>query len=206
MKNTFASLPAGKRERVINGALAAFAKNGYKKTSAMDLAASAGISKAMIFSYFGTKRGAYEYVCEYAVNTVWEEFRRNAHKILTDDFFERIQLSLEIKLSFMNRSANLLAFLTSMYYERDDTVRPYIERLLGESFSLREDVLLRGVDNSRFKGGVDPQSVAELLMYMSSGLADEWHRGETDLDELLQKFNRAAAMLKNNLYKEEFLA
>jgi AcrR family transcriptional regulator len=205
LKDTFTLLSAEKRDRVINGVLSAFAKTGYKKTSVMDLADAAGVSKAMIFSYFANKQGAYEYMCRYAVDTAWDEFRQNAHKILTDDFFERIRLSVEIKVALMKRNPDLLRFFTSMYYEQDEAVRPAIENLLGESFTLREDVMLKGVDNNRFKDGIDAKIVAEMLTWMSGGLADAWHRGENDIDNLLQRFLLCLATLKNNLYKEEFL-
>ena len=48
----FLSLPIDKQDIIVNAALTCFGINGYKKTSISDIAAAAGISKALIFHYF----------------------------------------------------------------------------------------------------------------------------------------------------------
>lgn len=204
MNDTWSKLSDEKRERVLNAALCSFGANGYKKTSMADIASAAGVSKPMLFTYFGSKPGLYAFLADYAVGLVWEEFRAHAHKLLTDDFFERIRLSSEIKTAMMKRHPPILSFLTSMYYEEDAGVRPVIDKLLGEAVLLSEEQMLKGVDTSRFKPGVDVQSVVKLLTWASLGLADAW-RGKDAfaLDALLEEFNAVLAMLKNTLYKEE---
>lgn len=52
----FLSLPMEKRNLIIDAALKSFGLHGYKKASISDIASSAGISKAMMFHYFGTKK------------------------------------------------------------------------------------------------------------------------------------------------------
>lgn len=206
MANTFSAIPQEKRERIINAALEAFAANGYRKTSAADIASSAGISKAMVFSYFGSKQGMYEYLCDYAFKAAWEEFRNNAHKLLIDDFFDRIRLSVDIKLALMKRHKALLMFLTSMYYERDEAVRAKIDAVLAESSGLSEGHMLKGIDKSRFKEGVDAAQAAKILTWMSEGLANEWRGKPAELlDELANEFYAALETLKNSLYREEIL-
>jgi AcrR family transcriptional regulator len=57
----FFNLSTEKQQKIVDAALASFGANGYKKTSIRDIAAEAGISKAMIFHYFGTKKQLYLY-------------------------------------------------------------------------------------------------------------------------------------------------
>jgi len=52
----FFSLPNEKQKIIIDAALRTFGANGYKKASTNDIAFAAGVSKAMIFHYFGTKK------------------------------------------------------------------------------------------------------------------------------------------------------
>jgi AcrR family transcriptional regulator len=206
LTDTFNSISAEKRDRIINAALEVFAENGYRKTSAADVANHAGISKAMIFSYFGSKQGMYEFLCEYAIQISWEEFRNNAHKLLTDDYFKRIRLSVDIKLAIMKRYHAMLLFLTSMYFEKDSAVRPKIESLLGESFDLRDELLLQGIDATRFRDGVDVVQITKMLTWMATGMAEEWKGKSIEkLDELVDAFYQIIEMLKRNLYKEENL-
>ena len=203
MSDIFDRLPEEKRRRIINAALSAFGASGYKKTSTADVAKAADISKPMIFTYFGSKAGLYMFLADYSVELVWEEFRAHAHKLLTDDFFERIRLSAEIKTAMMKRHPAILFFLISMYYEQDKDVRPMVEKCLGESVMLGAEQMLKGVDTSRFKPGVDPHSLVKLLTWASLGLADEWQgKDMAALDTLRGEFDAILEMLKNALYKE----
>jgi len=58
----FLNLPMEKQNSIIDAALKTFAVHGYKKTSISDISSSAGISKAMVFYYFGTKKELYLYL------------------------------------------------------------------------------------------------------------------------------------------------
>ena len=51
----FFALPEEKRRRIVNAAMEAFGKNEYKRASTDDIAARAGISKGLLFHYFGSK-------------------------------------------------------------------------------------------------------------------------------------------------------
>lgn len=44
-----------KQRAIINAGFLCFGQNGYQKTSAADVAKAAGISKASLFHYFGSK-------------------------------------------------------------------------------------------------------------------------------------------------------
>ncbi|WMC93743.1 TetR/AcrR family transcriptional regulator [Kineothrix sp. MB12-C1] len=204
LSDIFDRLPEEKRERIINSALSAFGTNGYKKTSIADVAKAAAVSKPMIFTYFGSKAALYTFLAEYSIELVREEFRVHAHKLLTDDFFERILLSAEIKTAMLKRYPAILSFLTSMYYEQDMNVRPILEQRLKDTVPFREEQMMKGIDTSRFKEGIDLQNVMKLLSWVSSGLADEWRSKDIDaMDALLGEFNEVIEMLKNVLYKEE---
>lgn len=52
----FANLPSEKRQRILDAAISCFGATGYRKTSMQDVAEAAGISKAMVFHYFDTKK------------------------------------------------------------------------------------------------------------------------------------------------------
>ena len=49
------TLTEEKQATIRNAALSCFAKHGYEKASVNDIAVAAGISKASVFQYFGTK-------------------------------------------------------------------------------------------------------------------------------------------------------
>ena len=56
----FLALSEEKQTAVRNAALSCFAKHGYDKASINDIAIAAGISKASMFQYFGSKQALYQ--------------------------------------------------------------------------------------------------------------------------------------------------
>ena len=64
MNPKFFDLKKDKQDRMINAALKVFALNGYKHASTDDIVKEAGISKGLLFHYFGSKAGVYEFIYE----------------------------------------------------------------------------------------------------------------------------------------------
>lgn len=182
-----------------------FGANGYKKTSVSDIAAAAGISKAMVFHYFGTKKTMYVYLMELSGNLVIDAFGKNFDNRLTD-FFDRIRLASEIKMSVMKKHPAIFSFLKSMYFETDPEVRSDIRKLLTDSEGFRSNIALSGIDASKFKQGVDPKLVLKMLIWIAEGFTSEVPDAAAfDVDILNAQFEDCMNLLKNNLYKEEYL-
>lgn len=55
----FLALPKEKQKAILDGAMQVFGSAPYKKASVGDIAKAAGISKGMVFYYFGSKKELY---------------------------------------------------------------------------------------------------------------------------------------------------
>lgn len=53
-----------RRKRIVRGAMAAFAKSGFRGTRSRDLAAAAGVSEALIYKHFPNKRAIQKAIIE----------------------------------------------------------------------------------------------------------------------------------------------
>lgn len=71
----FFAISEEKQTTIRNAALACFAKHGYEKASINDIASAAGISKASMFQYFGSKPALYEYLLHYCVSQMKKSIR-----------------------------------------------------------------------------------------------------------------------------------
>ena len=67
MNEKFFDLNKEKQDRMINASLKLFALNGYKHASTDDIVTEAGISKGLLFHYFGSKLGLYTFLYDYSV-------------------------------------------------------------------------------------------------------------------------------------------
>ena len=89
MNEKFFDLNKEKQDRMINASLKLFAMNGYKHASTDDIVKEAGISKGLLFHYFGSKLGLYTFLYDYSVRFMKLELTRG---VIDDnrkaDYFE----------------------------------------------------------------------------------------------------------------------
>ncbi|OPJ63795.1 TetR/AcrR family transcriptional regulator [Clostridium oryzae] len=201
----FLNLPVEKQNVIIDAALKAFGANGYKKTSASDIAAAAGISKAMIFHYFGTKKALYLYLINLSGELIMKEVNEKFDSKVTD-FFERIRLSSSIEIAILKKHPPLTSFITSVYFEEDEAVKEEIKTILVQGEGFRNKIAFDGMDYSKFKDSVDVNVLMKMLLWIADGYAKQLsNETEINYDKLLEEFDQCLDLLKNNLYKEEYV-
>lgn len=201
----FFNLPVEKQNVIIDAALKTFGTNGYKKTSVSDIASAAGISKAMIFHYFGTKKALYLYLIELCGNTIMNEVNEKFDNSIKD-FFDRITLSSEIEISVMKKHPAMLTFITSVYFETDHEVKDDIKTMLAGGEGFRNKVAFGGMDTSKFKDDIDLQLVMKMLYWIAEGFTKQIsNEDEIDFDLMLKEFYDCMNLLKKNFYKDQYL-
>ncbi len=75
MNSKFFDLKKEKQDRMINAALKVFALKGYRHASTDDIVREASISKGLLFHYFESKLGVYQFVYDYSVRYMNLELR-----------------------------------------------------------------------------------------------------------------------------------
>ena len=200
----FLKLPVEKQNTIIDAALKSFGTNGYKKTSINDIATAAVISKSMIFHYFGTKKALYVYLMDLCGNIFMNEVDEKFDNTVTD-FFDRIMLSTNIKISVMRKHHEILSFLGSMYFESDEEVKEDITANLAKGEKFRSKIAFDGMDTSKFKDGIDPKLVMKMLVLLGEGYASKSDFDKFDVDNIYKEFDEYVHLLKSNFYKEEYL-
>jgi TetR/AcrR family transcriptional regulator len=201
----FLKLPIEKQNIIIDAAFKCFGKNGYKKTSTSDIATNAGISKSLIFHYFGTKKALYLYLMDLCFNILMNEFNEKFDNTITD-FFDRIMLLIDIKISVMKKHSEILSFLGNMYFENDAEVKENIRANLAKGEVFRSKIAFDGMDTSKFKDGIDPKLVMKMLVLLGEGYVNQPSSiSELDFESLYKEFDEYINLLKSNFYKEEYL-
>ncbi|MCE7699680.1 MAG: TetR/AcrR family transcriptional regulator [Methanobacterium paludis] len=199
----FLALPTEKQNVIVDAAFRLFGENGYKKTSTSDIAAAAGISKAMIFHYFGTKKKLYLYLIQLCGDIFIKAINRAFDPQVTD-FFKRIRQTGDIKIQIMKRQPSILSFLKSAYLESDPEVKSEIHLLFAsrQGADLRQKIVFEGMDASKFKDSVDPKLVFKMLIWMSDGFFNRLSGDAlTELETFYHDFCECLDLLQAALYK-----
>jgi len=130
MNNRFFELPKEKQDRFINAALQIFAKNGYKKASTDEIVKAAGISKGLLFHYFGSKQGLYEFVYMYSVKYISMEYSRTV-PLFSIDFFSLQRKVEEAKRDIIRNYPYMNLFVTLAFREEDRIGKICCMKLIG---------------------------------------------------------------------------
>ncbi len=161
MTEHFQGLEQEKRERVLNAGYQIFGKHGYRKASTADIARDAGISKAMLFYYFASKRELYLDLLQEASNVLLSAMNANLETISTD-FFERVLALSRIKVEALKKHPFLTQFLYSAFGETDPEIHNELQIQFSASDAIRNTMVVLSTDAGKFKEGILPEVVNDL--------------------------------------------
>lgn len=117
MDEKFFDLKKDKQDRIINAALRCFALHGYKHASTDEIVAAAGVSKGLLFHYFGSKNGLYLFLCDYGSRYVQLSLRTEIKQPSTE-YFELQEQLLRVENIITEKYPYMLLFLDSSVTER----------------------------------------------------------------------------------------
>lgn len=167
MDDKFFDLKKEKQDRILNGALKVFALNGYKNGSTDVIVKEAGISKGLLFHYFGTKQELYRFLLDYSIRFLQLEIRSNVSASETDYFTIWRQI-LASEESIMDQYPYMIAFLESAETETDpDTFEPEDEK------KRSKDVYAKALQNADFvhiNPEVDIKAVEQMLHFTRNSI------------------------------------
>ena len=205
MNERFHALPEEKQTLILNAAMAVFARYGYKKSSAEEIASQAEISKGLLFHYFTSKNELYLYLATYAMQYLLAEMRRDFDREETD-FFRMLVNAQTIKIAIMNRYPDLLSFLANAYLETDPAVADWLGAEYGDQVAQSRKIVLARADASKFKQGVSMEQTLDLILWMSDGLMRSRKDATVQTLEVINaQYLECLNLLRNNLYREEAL-
>ena len=198
MNERFYDLTREKQDRFINAACKLFAENGYKKASTDDIVKAAGISKGLLFHYFGSKQGLYVYVYEYSTRYVRMEYDRSIPREGMD-FFE-LQKRLElVKRDIIRHYPYMPLFIRRAFRENDEELISLLADNMDQYSALLAEVYGRA-HVSRIKPGIDPSDILKLCLYASDGiLNDQFLTGNVDPEAFLEESLKYLSLPEKNL-------
>ena len=195
----FLSLPQEKQNRIVDAAMTLFGEVGYKKAYISEIAANAGISKALIFHYFGSKKGLYSYLVYYTGKIVMTEAQHERDTI-NKDFFDRAITTIKFRLALKSRYPAMNAFIDSVYNEDEPEVEDDINRLKAIATDMHSKVELTTGEAASLKDGVDPVHLIDLIEKYTEGIVYSWHTGAS-MDNTINDVSKCLNMLKKMLLR-----
>ncbi|MGE5614382.1 MAG: TetR/AcrR family transcriptional regulator [Bacillota bacterium] len=180
MIEKFKNLEHEKREKIINAAMAEFALRGYEKASTNEIVKKAGISKGLLFHYFGNKKQLFLFLFDYGAEIIAGEIHSKLDR-KERRLFAIIKQITKIKMELMRKYEKLFEFLQAAYMDRSPEIRGEIERRGAEAPGSVMAGLFKNTDVSGFRRGLDLGKALDIITWTTEGIV----RGELNKYRLM---------------------
>ncbi|HKL80122.1 MAG TPA: TetR/AcrR family transcriptional regulator, partial [Mobilitalea sp.] len=197
-----------------------FGECGYKKASVEQIIKEAGISKGSLFYYFESKKNFYLYLYEYCAAQMKQMIDVPSDDglpayIQITDFFERLRAVQLLKSKYTKEYPHAYLFMKNILTETSPVVHNEVKELIQTIIKERTVDFYYNLDEYKFKEGIDPKMVLQLLTWCSEGCANTImikHKAKHpsdqasyDFQEIVTIYNSYVELLRKNFYKEEYL-
>lgn len=182
MNDKFWDLKKAKQDKMINGALKIFARNGFRHASTDEIVAEASISKGLLFHYFYSKAGLYAFLTEYSARFAMVELNSELRRREDLPFFDFQYALTKAEALIMRQYPYMLLFMENA----GSDIEADTYDLTKEHLSLYRDRL-------------------NALLEMSASAADMPAEDAKRIDGLLRlvRLDRTASLLKEDSFSPD---
>jgi len=183
-----------KRDRVISAAMKEFAK-GYKNANTDTIVREAGISKGLLFHYFGTKEGLFEFILKNACEMIHNEYL-SLIDLEQMDIIEKVWQMTLLKMDLSYRFPALFDFIAKAYVELQENPNEVFAEYFHKMRSVAVERVLADVDTSLFKDGIDPKKAANIVLWTLNGYATSQIDSKMSIEDYQKEYERYLKELK----------
>ncbi|MFJ7725920.1 TetR/AcrR family transcriptional regulator [Neobacillus sp. NPDC097160] len=172
MFSKFLNIDQEKQDRIINAAIKEFAQKGYDRASTNEIVKEAGISKGLLFHYFGNKKQLFLFLFDYCYEIIAEQFYQKIN-LNEKDFFTRIRQAVMIKMELLTTYPDLFKFIEEAYMEDSTEVKVEVDKRVKEWNDANFGKAYEGIDFSKFRDDMDIKKVLKIITYTFEKLSEE---------------------------------
>jgi len=186
-----------KRERVITEALKEFSK-GYAYANTDEIVKQAGISKGLLFHYFGSKKGVFLFLLKYALNII--NAKVETVLLENNDCLENIWRASKMKVDLSFEYPAIIEFLAKAAFSLHEV---FPEGLPEDVPDLASSMLLNRImesaDKSLFKADINAGQAQHIILWTMNGFIDNLRFDGNDIEDYRPHYDRYMKELESYL-------
>lgn len=196
------------KDEILDVCFNVFAQHGYNNSSTAMLADAAGISKALIFHHFKSKKELYLSILDRCIEKGRIEMGFDT-LLENQDFFEAKEKFSIIKFHYYKRNPNLMRIMKEAFYATPHELKTEIQNKYGKLLADNEKEWKRLFKKVSLREGVDREQAFRLVMitlnyfnekYLSD-VANDDELDETYLQSFLEERNSFLSMIRFGIEK-----
>lgn len=203
--NVMQKMDKAKLDAFIDVAMEEFSK-GYAAANTDVIVKEAGISKGLIFHYFGSKKGLYLFLIKYAldiVNTQYDKVVLENRNFL-DNMEQVSRLALELTFEY----PVMYRFLMKSYLSLSLN-EVFTEGLPKDIYNASESIVKRILlhsDKSLFRNDIDAEKAQDIIIWAMNGFIDKILTIGKEMSDFQNQFERLMEELETylNVFRRTF--
>ncbi len=205
IENLLVNVDEEKRINIINSAMKEFSQNTFQKASTNVIVEDAGISKGLLFHYFGSKDKLYKYLEYFSIKIITEKIVDELNWEEKDIFLRLKEISM-IKFKIFQKYPYMAEFSLKVF--QDKSVEEIMHINPNFPLELYSQVYTYNIDYSLFKEEIDIKRAINIIQWTLEKYGDEFRKSikdgkmKFDYKEIEKEFYVYIDMLKECFYKE----
>lgn len=187
MHTSFLKANEKKQRSIINAALKEFSKQPYDAASTNKIVKEAGISKGLLFHYFGNKKNLYLFLYEYVLDKYTETTFTDLD-LTEPDVFQRYKKLISVNMNLAQQNPAFFQFISMVHLEKSTEVTSELEELQYVKEEYNYEKFLTGIDTSLFKEEIDTKYALNTIKWVLDGISNRYNQqlkeANYDLDVL----------------------
>ncbi|MGT2846622.1 TetR/AcrR family transcriptional regulator [Streptococcus massiliensis] len=197
----FEKISDEKKEQIITKGIEIFSKFSFVEARTDLITYEAGISKGLLFYYFGSKKNFYLYLFNYTIDLLTQDLK---YEEIHDDFYEIIFDMMDMKYNLITRYPNETKFLNMVSKETHKEVSKEVRNIFNiyhkKSKEKSSKIILNAVKKLRLRQDIDTQKIIESLsLYIDAIVMKYLHLYQDNPTELFDNFNEFKEDIKECL-------
>ena len=168
MDDRIQALPEDKRQRILQACLEEFSAHGYENASTNRIVQAAGISKGLLFHYFGSKKQLFLYVLDETIRHLMGLMTRYSTN-LSGDIFEQLGQYALIKMQIGLEEPQMYRILYDVYVNLPAEIKDELMARYGQILADQRKAFLLTMDASKLRKEVTTEMAANLIIDFLDG-------------------------------------
>lgn len=206
MIDAFKALDKDKQQQILEAAFEEFTNEGYQKASTNKIIEKAGISKGLLFYYFKNKEGLKNYLTNYSIELIENEYI-NKISIKQTDFIEKLKELSKLKITVYQQNKYVFNYLTNIILKEDkDKYSKEIMQRMKNIQNHMNSYIYENNDHSHFRKDIPNDELMKIIRYCLAGCEHDYtYRAKNEfssglLEKMVHEFDDILNYLKQILY------
>jgi AcrR family transcriptional regulator len=178
---------------------------GFKNASTDEIVKEAGISKGLLFHYFGSKEKLYEFIILDAINLMTTNYFDLINFEQTDILDRIWQMSL-LKMDLSHKYPLLFDFAAAAYVHEKDNPNSNFAETFKEIQAKVAVNAFKNIDVTVFKEGIDPEKAINIIWWSLMGYANSLVPSHEDMADFKLEYERYLSEMEEyfDIFKKIF--